>query len=279
MLTTFNRLLEVTDGIQSDFLKLLYYEFEGNFHDDYNSYESLRLCTILEGEKHVAINSREKFSYSKDHLLLLPPHSTVHMSIKSQTKALVLELNDKLVSEVKCKTFLSESSKIDENKYFIGPNRGEINNCLQRINNVAISKDKNKQYLLDLLAQELTTYIIRHSAASQIINNQANTLSAKAILMMRKHLSPPISINHIAYVLNISVPVLSKKFKNEIGISPSAFYNNLKLQEARKLLLSKNVNETAWILGFENVSHFIRLFAKTFGMTPLQWKKSKTNEA
>lgn len=277
MLKTFNRSLEVADGLQSDLVKLLYYEFDSTFHDNYKSYDSVRLCTILEGEKHISINNKEEFTYNKDQLLLLPPHSTVHMDIENHTKALVLELNDKLISEVKHKTFSSESSEIDESKFFVGNNNGDISNCLQRINQTASSQNKDKQYLLDLLAQELTVYLVRNSGASQIINNQTNTISSKAIMMMRKNLTPPVSINYIAFSLNISVPFLSKKFKDEIGVSPSIFYNNLKLQEAKKLLLSKNVNETSWNLGFENVSHFIRLFTRAYGITPLQWKREKEN--
>ena len=75
-----------------------------------------------------------------------------------------------------------------------------------------------------------------------------------------------------------SVPFLSKKFKDEIGMSPSVFYNNLKLQEAKNLLLSKNVNETSWNLGYENVSHFIRMFTRAYGVTPLHWKMEKEKQ-
>ncbi|MFA8450254.1 MAG: helix-turn-helix domain-containing protein [Bacteroidales bacterium] len=275
MLKTFNRALEVADGLQSDYVRLLYYEFSDKLQDDYKSYESVRLCTILEGVKHVSINNEKQFSYNKDSVLLLPPHSSVNMNIESQTKALVLELNEKLITEIKHRTFGEEASEIHENRFFIGNNNEDINNCLFRINKTAASNNKDKQYLLDILARELTTYIIRYTGARQIINNQANTISAKAIVMMREHLTPPISLQYIAFTLNISLATLSNKFKKEIGISPSVFYNHLKLQEAQKLLLNKNVNETSWDLGFENVSHFIRLFTKTYGITPLQWKTQK----
>lgn len=273
MLNSFKKSLEITDGLQTDLVKLLYYEFDDNFHDNYNTYENTRLCTILEGEKQVEINSKGKFTYTKDKLLLLPPHSTVHMDIKNHTKALVLELNDKLISEVKQKTFSSEDYEIDENMFFIGSNSGDIHNCLQRINSIAISQDKDKQYLLDLITQELVTYMVRDTVASKIIYNQANSLSSKAILMMKENLTPPISINYIAYTLNVSVPIFSKRFKDAVGVSPSTYYNRLKIEKAKKLLLHKNVNETSWNLGYENVSHFIRLFSKAFGVTPLHWKR------
>ena len=176
---------------------------------------------------------------------------------------------DKLVSIAEKCGFDIE---IDENNFYLGPNNGDVNGCLSRIHNVAVSKDKNKQYLLDLLAQELTTYVVRESGASQIINNEVKTLTSQALAIMRENLTPPISINEIAYDLNISVPFLSKKFKDEIGLTPSYLYNNLKIHKATQLLLSKNVNETSWALGYENVSHFIRLFTKAYGVTPLNWK-------
>ncbi|XAW88453.1 helix-turn-helix domain-containing protein [Vibrio sp. CDRSL-10 TSBA] len=49
----------------------------------------------------------------------------------------------------------------------------------------------------------------------------------------------------------------------------------LKLQQARRYLGHLSVTDTALELGYENISHFIRLFKKEFGVTPKQFKLSR----
>ncbi len=47
----FDRQLELADGIETEYLRILYYTFEKNYIDTYKSYEYKRLCTIVDGEK------------------------------------------------------------------------------------------------------------------------------------------------------------------------------------------------------------------------------------
>ena len=53
----FDRQLELADGIETEYLRILYYTFEKNYNDTYKSYEYKRLCTIVDGEKNVRINN------------------------------------------------------------------------------------------------------------------------------------------------------------------------------------------------------------------------------
>lgn len=100
MLTNFNRDLELVDGLETDYLRLLYYDLSPKFSSVYKSYEYSRLCTILEGNKHVSVNNGIEFTYNTHQFILLPPHSNVHMDIVIPTKALVFELNDTLLKRV-----------------------------------------------------------------------------------------------------------------------------------------------------------------------------------
>lgn len=99
MLNDFNRNLELIDGMETDYIKLLYYDLP-TMSCDYKSYEYPRLCTIIEGCKHVSVNSDTKFTYKPGQFILLPPYSNVHMDIDVPTKALVFELNDNLLKDV-----------------------------------------------------------------------------------------------------------------------------------------------------------------------------------
>ena len=89
--------------------------------------------------------------------------------------------------------------------------------------------------------------------------------------MMRDSICEKITITDIAQKLNMSVSNFSSKFKNEVGISPNIYLRRLKLNEAKNMLKFKNVTEVSMALGYDNISHFIKLFKKYYGITPKQY--------
>ncbi len=72
---------------------------------------------------------------------------------------------------------------------------------------------------------------------------------------------------------------ISHMFKRESGMSLRAYCNNLKLEDAGKLLLDTtlSVTEIALDTGFNDVSYFIALFRKKFGISPLQYRHRTKN--
>ena len=56
----FDRQLELADGIETEYLRILYYTFEKNYNDTYKSYEYKRLCTIVDGEKNISEDEKLK---------------------------------------------------------------------------------------------------------------------------------------------------------------------------------------------------------------------------
>ena len=54
------------------------------------------------------------------------------------------------------------------------------------------------------------------------------------------------------------------------------YCNNLKLSDAKKLLLETDasVTEIALDVGFNDAAYFINLFRKSYGITPLQYRKA-----
>jgi Transcriptional regulator containing an amidase domain and an AraC-type DNA-binding HTH domain len=58
--------------------------------------------------------------------------------------------------------------------------------------------------------------------------------------------------------------------------TPGKWLVRRKLEYAKHLLetTDKNINELTFESGFENPSHFIRIFRQSFRITPLQYKKT-----
>lgn len=277
----FDRQLELADGIETEYLRILYYTFEKNYKDTYKSYEYKRLCTIVDGEKNVRINNGENIIYDSSKYMLLPPNSSVEMKIEKPTKALVLELNEDLINTVSEK--LSYELDVDLNKSilekpFFNENNELIELTTKKIVETATKDTNNKEFLLDLYAQEITYSLLNTKGAKDIISSDFNNPINRSIQIMKGNLKNNITVSEIAYDLNMSLPSFSSKFKKVMGMTPNDYLTNLKLNEAARLLKFSSVTEIAYDLGYENISHFIKLFKKKFGLTPKQYSLKYSGE-
>lgn len=274
MLTNFNRDLELADGLETDYLKLLYYDL-GPMSCDYKSYEYSRLCTILEGWKHVSVNKNTQFTYKPGQFILLPPQSNIHMDIDIPTKALVFELNETLLKKVIEKISVDMDvnfNELKEDRFFLGNIPDDLGKCLNKLSDISTTPDKNKEFLLDLYAQELVYYLVKMKGVQQVINFEHAHPIHKSLKYIQDNILEPISISQLAYDLNMSEANFCNSFKKIIGVTPKEYITNLKLTKAKEMLKNQNVTEVAYDLGYENISHFIALFKNKYGITPKQYK-------
>jgi AraC-like DNA-binding protein len=95
---------------------------------------------------------------------------------------------------------------------------------------------------------------------------------AKEIIM--NNLSTPSSLINIAQQIGTNEFTLKKGFKEVFGKTVFGFWNELKMQEAKRLLLDNkmNVSEVSEQIGYKNPQHFSTAFKKYFGTRPGQLK-------
>jgi len=273
MIQSFDRYFEKTDGLETDYIKILYYDLAKDYKATYKSYQYTRLCTIAEGSKHVKINDGSEFTYTTSDFIILPPNSSVKMEMKVETKAIVYEINDKL---------LDDMIKRIEHQFeyeVTGADKPVIRNLLMpgiksqidRINAYSMSKDPNKEFLIDLVSQEMVYTLVKNYKMPLHARKKEEPV-AYAIQCLKDNLSDPdMTVNEIAYALNMSPSNLIPLFKRATGMTPKAYHNLLKINKAKELLLHKNVSEVSYDLGFESISYFIKLFKSHFGLTPKQY--------
>jgi AraC-like DNA-binding protein len=77
-------------------------------------------------------------------------------------------------------------------------------------------------------------------------------------------------IEELAEIANLSVSSLHRHFKEVTAMSPIQFQKQLRLQEARRLLLSESTDatEAAFRVGYESPSQFSREYSRMFGLPP-----------
>jgi len=99
-----------------------------------------------------------------------------------------------------------------------------------------------------------------------------------AVAYISEHTVGEISLNHMADLCHLSPSYFSRLFHREVGESFTAFVNRQKVETAKKLLqdTAKSISQISHELGYLNTSHFINLFKRFEGITPLAYRQSKS---
>jgi AraC-like DNA-binding protein len=95
---------------------------------------------------------------------------------------------------------------------------------------------------------------------------------ARAVERLRQDINQPLRIEELARELGMSVSGLRLHFKAVTAMSPSQFQKQVRLQEARRLLLDENLDagRVASRVGYHDASHFTREYKSLFGVSPMR---------
>lgn len=83
------------------------------------------------------------------------------------------------------------------------------------------------------------------------------------------------SIDHLAEVAHISVSALERRFKKYLAKTPKQFINEIRLENARRLLVETNtpISQVGDETGFTDHSYFSKQFRLFFGELPSDFRK------
>lgn len=95
---------------------------------------------------------------------------------------------------------------------------------------------------------------------------------ARAIERLRKDFDQPLRIEQLAREVGMSVSSLHHHFKAVTALSPLQYQKRLRLLEARRLMLSEDLDATsaAFRVGYRDASHFTREYKGLFGAPPIR---------
>lgn len=89
-----------------------------------------------------------------------------------------------------------------------------------------------------------------------------------------RRLDDPPSLSTLAGQYHIRPETLIRSFKQQTGLSPKAWLNNLRIERAKRLLASGcTPSEVAYRLGFADQSHFQKTFLAYAALTPGQYRR------
>jgi len=145
------------------------------------------------------------------------------------------------------------------------------------------------QRLIDLLAEPkdipiLAPIIQREIFYRLLVGDQGTRLRqmasagsqsqqiARAVDWLKGNFTQPLRIDHLATQVNMSTSTFHHHFRAVTAMSPLQFQKWLRLNEARRLMLTENqdASTAAFQVGYESPSQFSREYSRLFGDSPLR---------
>jgi AraC-like DNA-binding protein len=132
------------------------------------------------------------------------------------------------------------------------------------------------RFLAPLVKREIVYRLLMGEQGGRLrqiaaLGGQTNRV-AKAIERLRNDFDRPLRIEEIARELGMSVSGFHHHFKEVTAMSPLQFQKQLRLQEARRLMLGEDLDagSAGYRVGYDDASHFNREYKRLFGAPPMR---------
>ena len=88
--------------------------------------------------------------------------------------------------------------------------------------------------------------------------------------IVEQHYASPVSVSELAYLSGRSLSSFKRDFQNIYNVAPATWIREKRLEKAKEMLetTALSVSDICYSLGFENVSHFSRIYKEFHGQAP-----------
>jgi AraC-like DNA-binding protein len=235
------------------------------------------VCLVLQGSKQVAMGA-QTFTFSAgDSLLITADVPTVSQITKASIAApylsLVLDLDLAVIAEL---TVQMKSMPVaDGAPVQIGPTDSEVADAALRLMHL-LERPASVPVLHAQLTRELHYWLLegRHGAAIRRLGlPEAHAQRiARAVAVLRAEFTQSLPVDRLASVAGMSPSSFHHHFHAVTSLSPLQFQKQLRLIEARRLMMSERVSASsaAFAVGYESVPQFTREYGRMFGLPPVK---------
>jgi transcriptional regulator GlxA family with amidase domain len=96
-------------------------------------------------------------------------------------------------------------------------------------------------------------------------------LVTRAMALIQQRFTRPVDYGRLALGLAVSQRTLIRHFRRDLGMTPQAYQQQLRIEAAQRLLATippMSITQVAEQIGYTNTSYFCRLFKQRLGVTP-----------
>lgn len=238
------------------------------------------LAVIVSGGKRVVLGETTWLYDASRFLLTSVELPTITSVVKATPQApylsLLLRLDLATVRQVMADIHSHEGAPRDgEPGMATGPATVELFDAVKRLVTL-LDRPQDMRYIGALILREILYRVLTSPAGArlrQIVQlDTPNNRTAGAISWLREHFAQPLRIETLADVAGMGASTLHHQFRLLTSMSPLQYQKQLRLHEARRLLLMEGIDATSAALrvGYESATQFNREYRREFGEPPMR---------
>lgn len=232
---------------------------------------------VLQGSKHVAMGVTAFDFSAGDSLLVTADVPTLSKITRASPAApyvsLVLELDPAVIADLTAQMPQEETG--DRAPVRVHPTDAETADAALRLMRL-FERPSSLPVLAPQLVREMHYWLLagRHGAAIRLLGWPEGHVRrvAQAVALLRAEFARPLRVEKLAETAGMSPSSFHEHFRNVTSLSPLQFQKQLRLIEARRLMLSEDASASsaAYAVGYESVSQFTREYGRLFGAPPVR---------
>lgn len=237
-------------------------------------------CVIAQGSKDVILND-ELFHYDSGHYLIstidLPVKSSViEASIEKPYLNLRIDLDPAIVAAVMIESNIETKKSGAKIKAMdVSPVDADLLDAVVKLVKLIDTPDEMKLFAPPIIREIIYRLLKGRQSErlSHLVAAEGDTRRiSRAVKQIRENIDQPLKIEDAARELGMSVSGFHNHFKSVTAMSPLQFQKQIRLQEARRLMLGENMDvaSASFQVGYEDPSYFSREYKKLFGIPPLR---------
>jgi AraC-like DNA-binding protein len=238
------------------------------------------LAVIIQGRKRVMVG-KDAYVYDGSHFLLtsveLPMLAQViEASAEAPYLSLRLKLDLKTIRQLILEHELQQPDDAILGKGIeIGPTTLELLNAFERLFDL-LQTPGDIPVLSDLIQREIFYRLLRSEQGAVLrriaSRGSLSNRTAGAIAWLKQNYRKPLHIGELAETVHMGVSTLHHHFRAMTSMSPLQYQKQLRLHEARRLMLIEDTDAggAAIKVGYESATQFNREYGRLFGQPPLR---------
>jgi AraC-like DNA-binding protein len=232
-----------------------------------------KLIYITNGIGYVCFDNAPELEISKGKILLISPnqkYTYYHLNTSEWKEYFIRFETDMVFSMLIRKFFPIENSIID-----IGFNE-ELMKLFHRAIEVVQNGLKSSQVYLSGMLFHVLGLIIAESKNKTLEKKERQKIE-QAKIIMNENVYEDMPIQNIASQLNLSYALFRRNFKKYTNESPARYYNDIKLNKAKQMLVEStdSIKEISFKLQFTSLEYFSTSFKRMTGLTPSEFRLSE----
>ncbi|EGR1118398.1 TPA: AraC family transcriptional regulator N-terminal domain-containing protein [Vibrio parahaemolyticus] len=242
------------------------------------------ICLIAQGRKRVLLGE-ESFIYDANHFLIssvdLPIIANIIEASEEQPYlGLIMELDLTEISQLIVDSELAfTQSKEAQKGIAVGELSESLLDAFVRLAEL-LDEGQNIKILAPIIKREIFYRLLMSKQGTrlhQIVTAGSHSHQiAKAIDWLKNNFVKPLSVGDLASYTGMSKSSFYTHFRSMTSMTPLQFQKKLRLSEARRLMLTENLDAMAatFKVGYESPSQFSREYSRLFGAPPSKDIKS-----